>query len=139
MTAEVNRRVLHPLGLALERSSGWEEHDVAQILDEMGWGPEIAAVWEFVQRIGLDRRGQPQTVTPSKRSSTRDPLHREQIPRIRPSWYTRGRRSTSGTDDGWSPWGRWYHLRRIRLSDVLEPLGAPRGGIRYIDAPRSVP
>lgn len=48
-------------------------------------------------------------------------------------------RSDEGSVDGWSRWGSWYHVRRIHLSDFLEPLSAPRVGIRYIDAPRSIP
>lgn len=67
--AEVNRRILHPLGLALERSTGWSEDDVAQLVDELELGalisesplsvsdtPELVAravLLRFLRHVGL--------------------------------------------------------------------------------------
>jgi hypothetical protein len=55
--AEANRRFFHPLGLALERSTGWTEEDVTQVCEEMGnlGAMEILAIVRFVRHLGLDK------------------------------------------------------------------------------------
>lgn len=54
---EANRRFFHPLGLALERSTGWQEEDVQQVCEEMGnlGAMEILAIIRFIRHLGLDR------------------------------------------------------------------------------------
>lgn len=68
---EVNRRVLHPLGLALEWREGWTREDVVEYLKvsiETGGMPAAEqtrlaghlsdtyqVIWEFLQGIGLDQ------------------------------------------------------------------------------------
>lgn len=57
---EVNRRVLHPLGLALSVNPGLSREDVAKILRqadfelEPGQG-ELETIMEFVRILGLDK------------------------------------------------------------------------------------
>lgn len=55
---EVNRRFFHPLGLALEWSSGWSREQVIIHLQEIGIEPTeetIEAVWQFLHSIKMDQ------------------------------------------------------------------------------------
>lgn len=54
--AEANRLFFHPLGLALERSTGWSEDDVTQVCEELHLGPlGILGVVSFIRHMGLDK------------------------------------------------------------------------------------
>lgn len=53
---EVNRLWLHPRGLALEMTTGYQEKDVRKIVEELHLGPrEEQGARALIKHLGLDR------------------------------------------------------------------------------------
>ena len=55
---EVNRQLLHPMGLALEVSGGWTKDDLKEALEERGYqyGQDaLDNAWATITLFGLDR------------------------------------------------------------------------------------
>lgn len=121
---EVNRLVLHPAGLALERSSPWTEKDIegwvaevnADRPESIGQIDPVAYIWAFVKANGMDKwhlsgvwdyRDDPEGVVYGANQMTE-----EKRANVRAEWekHRLARNDLFGGDDGVNWPGRVQHI-----------------------------